>query len=334
LPQDSTYTPVIHAIRLGELLGVENIFLKNETVLPTSSTKDRMAFVSLAYLYECGVRRFCTSSTGNSSSSYAYAIKAYPEMHLFLFTAESFVTRVQYANHDQVDHFSMQDATFVDAFDYAGVFAKENQLVSERGFFNIGRREGLKLAFFEATDQIPEPIDWYVQAVSSAMGVYGTYKGAKELLGIGHIDRLPKLLCAQQEICSPMVKAFKSDCDAIQPEHIVAHPKGIAEAILRGDPSRAYPHVRKIVKESGGDFVSVTEEEIREARTLVEDLENVSPCFSASTAIAGFIKQVRTGVFPKNDTVMINLTGGDRLRERPKNLHLLERDNKSNWVRV
>jgi threonine synthase len=93
----------------------------------------------------------------------------------------------------------------------------------------------------EATDQIPAPIDWYVQAVSSAMGVYGTYKGAKELLALGHISRLPRLLCVQQETCCPMVRAWQAGSETIRPQDIVHKPEGIAKAILRGDPSRAYP---------------------------------------------------------------------------------------------
>jgi threonine synthase len=208
----------------------------------------------------------------------------------------------------------MRDATFVEAFNYAGTYAAENKLVSERGFFNLGRREGLKMAFFEASDQVPGPIDWYVQAVSSAMGVYGTYKGAKELLAIGHIDRLPKLLCAQQTSCAPMVRAYEEGSDAILPHHVVNRPEGIAEAILRGDPTRVYPYVKGIVVESGGDFIAVTESEIREARRLTEDLEGISPCFSASAAVAGLIKKVRSGTFPRKDSVMVNLTGGDRPR--------------------
>src|ERR1700748_3235036 len=91
LPADVRYTPMVHATRLGKLLGMPNLYLKNETTLPTSSTKDRMAAVSLAFLWESDVRGFCTSSTGNSSTSYAYAIRAYPEMKLHLFTAESFL---------------------------------------------------------------------------------------------------------------------------------------------------------------------------------------------------------------------------------------------------
>lgn len=332
LPGDARYTPVIHAQTLGKQLGLPFLYLKNETVLPTRSTKDRMAAVALAYMWEHGVRNFSTSSTGNSSTAYANAIRNFPDMCLYLFTAEDFVSRVQHAGHGGVQHFCMRDASFVEAFNYAGVYARAHNLTSERGFFNLGRREGLKTTFFEASEQIPRPIDWYVQAISSAMGVFGTYKGAKELHGLKRIEHLPRVLCAQQETCAPMVHAYQEGSETIQPRHIVQHPSGIAEAILRGDPTRAYPHIREIVVESRGDFIAVSEMEIREARKMVEELEGISPCFSASTAVAGLIKKVLSEDFPHKDTVMINLTGGDRTRTEPgPDIHWLVR-NGNEWI--
>jgi threonine synthase len=332
LPNDARYSPTIHAKALGTHLGLPSLYLKDETVLPTRSTKDRMAAVALGYLWERGVRSFCTSSTGNSSTSYARSIRAFPDMTLNLFTAEDFVERVQYADHSQVRHFGMRDASFVDAFNHAATYAAQQDLISERGFFNLGRREGLKLAYFEACDQVPGPIDWYVQAVSSAMGVYGTYKGAKELKAIGRIDRLPRLLCAQQESCAPLVNAFREGAAKIEPRHVVARPHGIAEAILRGDPSRVYPYVKGIVVESSGDCVSVSAEEIREARRLTENLEGVSPCFSAATAVAGLIRKAKSGAFPREDTVLVNLTGGDRPRTpAAKSVRWLRREG-DGWI--
>jgi len=150
LPSDARYSPAIHAKALGARFGLPKLYLKDETVLPTRSTKDRMAAVALGFLWERGVRSFCTSSTGNSSTSYASAIRAFPDMTLHLFTAEDFVERVQHADHPQVQHFGMRDASFVDAFNHAATYAAQHKLVSERGFFNLGRREGLKMAYFEA----------------------------------------------------------------------------------------------------------------------------------------------------------------------------------------
>jgi threonine synthase len=308
----ASYTPVVHATRLGRELGMDSLYLKDETSLPTRSTKDRMAAVALAYLHERGVRAFCASSTGNSSTSFAYRMPAFPDMHLFLFSGEYFVPRVQHADHDQVTHFGLREASFVDAAEYANRYAKIYGLTSEGGFFNPGRREGLKLAFLEATEQVPQPIDWYVQAVSSAMGVYGTYKGAKELLQIDRLKRLPRLLCVQQASCAPMVRAYEDGSETIRAEHRVAMPTGIAEAILRGDPTRAFPHVRRIVVESRGSFVMATEVQIRRARQLVEDHEGISPCFSAAAAVAGLIEFVRANPSIARSTVVINLTGADR----------------------
>jgi threonine synthase len=312
LPDSFTPTPLIHSKRLGAVLGLPRLYLKDETSLPTGTTKDRMAAVALAYLYESGIRTICTSSTGNSSTAFAHAVRRFPDMKICLFTAESFHRRVNYRDNNQIVHYVLRDATFVDAFNHASIFAKENGLTSERGFFNIGRREGLKLSFLEAVDQASEPFEWYVQAVSSAMGVAGVHQGAKQLQQLGIIPRIPRLMCVQQESCAPMARAWIEGTDRILPEHIVHHPNGLAEAILRGDPTRVYPIVRKVVRESQGIFEIADEASIREARSLLRDLEGIDACFSASAALAGLIQAVRAGRFPKKDSVIVNLTGRDR----------------------
>jgi len=308
------YTPCKSASRLGAEIGLSRLYLKNETVLPTRSTKDRMAMVSLAFLAECGVRQFCASSTGNSSSAYAQEIRRHPGLRMYLFTGEDFRDRVNYEPTDQVIPFVLRGASFVDAFNGAAQYAKENGITSERGFFNPGRREGLKMAFLEAADQVPGVIDWYVQAVSSGMGVYGTYNAAKQLHGLGMIQRLPRMRCVQQESCAPMANAFADQSEIIRDQDIVRHPTGIAEAILRGDPTRAYPHVRKIVLETGGHILSVSEKEIRAARQMLQELEDIPACFSASTAMAGIIKLANAGKLQPDETILVNITGADRPR--------------------
>ena len=311
LPANASYTPVHHAVTLGRELGLSRLYLKDESQHPTGTTKDRMAAVALAFLHESGVREFCTSSTGNSSTAYAHAISRFPDMKLYLFTASAFSERVRSINVDQVEHFVLEGATFVEAYKFAAVFAQRNGFVSERGFFNPGRREGLKLAFLEAAEQLPDPIDWYVQAVSSAMGVYGAYKGAKELRQLGVTSRLPRLLCVQQETCAPMVRAWRGGSAVIRPQDVVDSPTGIAMAILRGDPSGAYPCIHELVTDSEGAFTAVDASHIRAARRMVED-EGLTPCFSASTAVAGLARLAREGAIHKNDNILVNLTGSDQ----------------------
>lgn len=332
LPEDVRFTPTVHAVRLGERVGMPWLYLKDETKLPTGTTKDRMAGIGLAYLYEGGVTGFCTSSTGNSSTAYAQAIHRIPGLVMYLFTAAQFANRVHAPDSKQIVNFILRDATFVEAFDAARDFANANGLTSERGFFNPGRREGLKMAWLEAADQVPRPIDWYVQAVSSAMGVYGVCRAAEQLLALGRSDRLPRLLCVQQDTCSPMVSAWAAGSERIRPEDIVSRPEGIAKAILRGNPTNAYPPVRELVVETGGTFVAVSENDIREARQLVEDDEQISPCFAAAAALAGLIKLRRQGDLPAEDTVLVNLTGRER-SEAPSiaNLRWLRRAD-DGWV--
>lgn len=316
LPTDLPVTPAVHATRLGAILGLSRLYLKDETVLPSGTTKDRMAAVALPYLSESGVTSFCASSTGNSSTSLSRIIDRFPGLRMSLFTASAFARRVWTYDSDRVTHFVLEQATFDDAGREAEAYARRTGAVLERGFFNPARREGLKTVFFEATEQIPQPIDWYVQAVSSAMGVHGVAKGARELLALGRIDRIPRLLCVQQETCAPMVAAWLEGSDVIRPHHIVHDPRGIAEAILRGDPSRAYPHVRRIVAESGGTFTAVSEQEIRTAREMVLACEGIDCCPAAAAAVAGAARMARSGHVRQDETVLINLTGVERA-DRP-----------------
>jgi threonine synthase len=313
LPDDMGYTPCERATRLGEAARLRSLYLKDETGLPTASTKDRMAAVALPYLYEHGVRAFATSSTGNSSSAYARALERIPETVMCIFTAEQFRDRVDLYGGDHVVDVVLEEATFVDAFAVAGAFAAERGISAERGFFNPGRREGLKTAWLEAVDQVPEPIDWYVQAVSSAMGVYGVYKAARELKDLGLLERLPRLLCVQQDTCAPMVSAWQAGSDRIRSEDVVRQPTGIAEAILRGDPSATYPHVRTMVAESGGTFVSVSEQEMRDARVALRELADIPSGFEGAAALAGAIKLREAGGISGAETVLVNVSGGERL---------------------
>ncbi len=312
LPRDAQYTPTVHARNLGRRLSLPHLFLKNETVLPTGTTKYRMAAVGLPYLYESGVRHFCTSSTGNSSTAYAQLIENIPGLRMTLLTASDFHHRVNFSDRAQVEQYVLQGASFVEAFEVAGDHARDHGLTSERGFFNPGRREGLKLAFLEATEQVPRSIDCYVQAVSSAMGVYGTYGGARELLALDRIRRVPRLLCIQQVSCSPMAAAWAEGAERISERHIVHKPSGIAAAILRGNPQRVYPHVRRIVKETGGTIASVSEDEIRRARGWLREDEGIDACFSASAAIAGLIRLAGSGSVGADESILVNLTGSDR----------------------
>jgi threonine synthase len=327
-------TRTVHARNLGRRFGLSQLYLKDETENRTGTTKDRMAAVALPFLYESGVRHFCASSTGNSSTGYAQAIGHIPEMQMELFTADDFKDRVHYAPTSQVRHHVMREASFVDAGDFSTKYAEANGLTAERGFFNLGRREGLKLPWLEALEQVSRSIDWYVQGVSSAMGVHGVYKTAKEAVAIGIADKVPSLLCAQQMSCRPMVQAWEEDSPKIEPHHIVKRPHGIAEAILRGNPSRVYPIIREIVIESGGTMLAVTDEEIRDAQASVLEDEGIKICESAATAVASIAKLAKTNAALADQKILVNLTGSKREGVTPAPIDQWWEKNGDEWVKA
>ena len=309
---DCGNTPCVHAAELGKALGIRRLYLKDETLNPTWTTKDRMASVVLSFFNEIGVREFVTSSTGNSSTSLAAGVIKYPFFTLHLFVAADFLDRLNFRRAPNIKVYSLEGATFVEAFAEAGKFAAKNGILSERGFFNPARREGLKLAFLEAVDQMPVPPDWYFQAVSSAMGVYGAYKGAMQYVSLGRLKKVPKFCCVQQDLCSPMVNAWQEHSPVIRPHHIVHKPAGIARAILRGNPTRTYPYAYNIVKQCGGAFVLVTQDEIRQARTMIWELEGIPACANSACTIAALKKMLAAGSIDKEEVVLINITGRER----------------------
>jgi threonine synthase len=314
-------TPLVHARRLGAVTGLENLYLKDETRNPTMSAKDRMAGVAVAFLYQRGVREFVISSTGNSSTSMARIVAQLPDMRVHIFCGQDFLDRLQVPEADNV-HVYCTNTDFVGASSAATRFAELHSLPFEGGFFNLGRREGLKLAYLETLDQLrggPEPSAFF-QAVSSGMGMLGAYKGLVEYATMGLLQDMPRMICCQQDSCAPMVSAYDAGAGRIRPADIQHHPVGLAKAILRGNPSATYPYMKWIADETGGRIVSVTDDEIHEARGLAAQHEGIDICYSASVALASAIRLRRRGVLASEEHLVVNLTGADRPASKPRNV--------------
>lgn len=306
-------TPTIHARSLGELLGLDNLYLKDETRNPTCSTKDRMASAVLSYFQDLGVREFCCSSTGNSSTSLAKGVERFPGFKLHVFVGRDFLHRMNFDSSERIKVYWVEDATFAEAHECAKAFAACTPgVMGERGFFNPARREGLKLAFMEGVLEMPAAPQWYFQAASSGMGVYGTWRGAQQLFRMGRLARLPRLVCVQQDTCAPMVRSWRAGSAVTRPEDVVHDPVGIAEAILRGNPGATYPHLFHVVQQSGGLFEAVSEAEIRDAQLMLHELEGIVACPSASTTVAAVRKLHAQGVVDDHDVIFVNVTGGLR----------------------
>ncbi|MQY05035.1 threonine synthase [Actinomadura macrotermitis] len=304
-------TPCWRATGLGDRIGVPDLWLKGEFAQPTGSTKDRMAAVVVPMLREFGIERFVTSSTGNSSSAMARALGLYDGVRGDFFCATDFAGRHSHFDHSRAQ-LHVVEGDFVAAEKAARAYSSAHGLVWEGGFFNWGRREGLKTAYLEAFDQMDRTPDIVVQAVSSGMGMLGAQKGVEEYLALGRLTHQPRLVMVQQETCAPMARGWQSGKKKLGAEDIIAKPSGLATAILRGNGTASYPYLYRLAELSGGEIAMVATEELRRARELLRETEGVDACYASAATIAAIIRGRDAGRIGPEETVLANLTGSQR----------------------
>jgi threonine synthase len=314
-------TPLIQAANLGMMLGLPNLFIKDERQGPTSSFKDRQAAVTIAALKEGGITEMVAASTGNVAISLsAYAARAGIKLWAFV---TSLVPGVKMR---EIALYGSQVVKITGSYDQAkqvaAEFARQRNLYQDMGARTVTAVEAMKTIAFEIAEQLtmlhgPLPgstdespkwrtPDWYVQAVSGGMGPLGVYKGFCELRKLGMIDRIPALAPIQAEGCAPMVESWKKGLEKAEP---VLSPKTRIETLATGDPGRTYVMLRRQVNETHGVFESVSDEESFRAMHVLAKMEGISAEPAAAVAFAGLFKLVRAGIIKSTDTVVVNCTG-------------------------
>ncbi|HSL29730.1 MAG TPA: pyridoxal-phosphate dependent enzyme [Anaerolineales bacterium] len=314
-------TPLIQAANLGMMLGLPNLFIKDERQGPTSSFKDRQAAVTIAALKEGGITEMVAASTGNVAISLsAYAARAGIKLWAFV---TSLVPGVKMR---EIALYGSQVVKITGSYDQAkqvaAEFARQRGLYQDMGARTVTAVEAMKTIAFEIAEQLtmqmgPPPgssddspkwrtPDWYVQAISGGMGPLGVYKGFRELQQLGLIDRIPAIGPIQAEGCAPMVTSWKKGLEKAEP---VLSPKTRIETLATGDPGRTYVMLRSQVNETHGAFESVSDEDAFRAMHVLAKLEGISAEPAAAVAFAGLFKLVRAGVIKPTDTVVVNCTG-------------------------
>ncbi|MGH9087531.1 MAG: threonine synthase, partial [Acidimicrobiales bacterium] len=295
-------------VLLTELDGVP-IYAKVEGVLPTGSTKDRLIAVSLPLMVERGVERFVFSSTGNTAAAYAWGLQFYPELSARVYLSEDVPDRQLGPPTPAMEVVRVKG-------DYVAAGNRSRAEVGpgespEGGFFNLGRREGAKLAYLEAFDDVERgggQVDIVVQAVASGLGIVAAARAADQSAAVRRWGRSPRLFCAQQTSCSPMVKAYRAVLNGSNDRLVEATPEGLASAILLGDPFSSFDYVAKAARQSSGGFVDVTSSEI--AAALQRHSHEVPMGDSAAVALASVYRMWEQGDLRGSRGVLVALTGG------------------------
>lgn len=312
-------TPLLPAPNLGMMLGMENLFIKDERQNPTGSFKDRQAAVTITSLKEQGITEAVLASTGNVAISYsAYAARAGIKLWAFI------TSLVPAEKMREVAIYGTQvikvTASYDQAKKVAVEFAQQRKHIPylERGVQSISTLESMKTIAFEICEQLTDQLgpnengkwrvpDWYIQSVSGGLGPVGVLKGHHELIEMGLTDRYPSVAAIQPEGCAPMVHAWHLGLDVAEP---VVSPRTHIATLATGDPGRTYTVLKdKIENGNGGTFESVTDEDAFRAMHVLAKMEGLSMEPASSVAFAGLFKLVRSGLIKPDDVVVVNLTG-------------------------
>jgi threonine synthase len=313
-------TPLIPAVNLGMMLGLQNLFIKDERQGPTTSFKDRQAAVTIAVLKEAGITEMVAASTGNVAISYsAYAARAGIKLWAFV---TSLVPAVKMR---EIALYGSQVVKVTGSYDQAkqiaSEFAIQRNLYQDMGVRTITSVEGMKTIAFEIAEQLTAALgpvekpdgrklwrtpDWYVQAISGGLGPLGISKGFKEMIMLDLAEGLPSMAVIQADGCAPMVQSWKQ---GLEDATTVTNPKTHIETLATGTPGRSYKLLKKEIDAHNGIFESVTDEEAFRAMHVLAKMEGVSAEPAAAAGFAGLIKLVRAGVIKPTDVVVVNCTG-------------------------
>lgn len=306
------WTPLIKANNLGRALGLHNLYLKNDTVNPTFSFKDRVVSVAGAKALEFGMSAIACASTGNLAGAVAaHAARAGLDSYVFI-PADLEPGKILSA--------AIYGATVVAVegdYDQANRLATEAAEAYGWGFVNINLRpyyaEGSKTLAFEVAEQLGwRAPDRVIVPVASGALFTKINKGFEELYRTGLIEGpLPKMIGAQAAGCSPVATAFSHGEHEIRP----VKPRSIAKSLAIGNPADGR-YALQAARKSGGGVFSIPENAVAEGMALLARTEGIFGETAAGVTISVLKKLAQQRVIDPDETVVAYITGnGLKTRE-------------------
>ncbi|MCX6974477.1 MAG: threonine synthase [Verrucomicrobia bacterium] len=301
------YTPLVRADRLAAHLGVDELYIKNDTVnYPTLSFKDRVVSVALSRAKELGFKIVACASTGNLANSVAANAAAAGLTSYVLIPANLEKSKIVG---------SLVYGTQVIAIE--GAYAQVNRLCSEIagkygwGFVNVNLRpyyaEGSKSMGFEIAEQLGWKLPKHtVIPMASGSLLTKIHKAYKEFIRVGILDEQSfSVHGAQASGCSPISEAHKKHSDIVKP---VPNPNTIVKSLAIGTPADGYYAIRSMT-ETGGSAEDCSDEEvIRGIRDLAE-YAGILAETAGGVPVAGARKLIDTGKIPRNERIVLCITG-------------------------
>lgn len=242
-----------------------NVLLKLDYMMPTLSFKDRGAAVLVAKAKELGVTKMVADSSGNAGTSIAaYANRVGIDCHIYVPENTSPKKIKQIVQHGAAVH--TVPGSREDTAEAAKRAVTEEDVFYASHVYNPYFYQGTKTYALEIWEQmdgdIPEVV---VVPVGNGTLLLGVYYGFKELLDLGLIDRMPRILAIQAEGCAPLALAFEKGWDSAEP---VVNKGTAAEGIAIANPPRG-DQILAAVRETGGVIVTAPESAIDSAQSFL-----------------------------------------------------------------
>lgn len=292
--------------RLGKILGLEDLYVKNEGENPTGSFKDRGMTVGVSRAIELGFSKVACASTGNTSASLsAYAAKAGIEAHVFIPSGKIALGKlVQAIIHGA--HIIEVEGNFDDALKSVFALTDSRNDMYLLNSINPYRLEGQKTLAYEIYHQLMGELpDVILLPVGNAGNISAIWKGLVELRRLGFTEKLPRMIGIQASGAAPLAMAFKQGQNEIE---LLKNPETVATAIRIGFPVN-WKKALNAVRASGGTMETVTDEEILDAQRILARTEGLFVEPASASSIAGFKKLMTMGLINKSEKVVCVTTG-------------------------
>jgi threonine synthase len=311
------WTPLFPAPRLASALGLHHLWVKDDGRQPTASFKDRASAIAVVKTRELGYEVVTTASTGNAAAALSGLCAAVSQPNVI------FVPRTApQAKIAQLLVYGAKvllvDGTYDDAFELCLQAAPEFGWYNRNTAYNPYMSEGKKTVAYEVCEQLTqgalgtgrfahwEAPDAVLVPVGDGCIIGGVYKGFKDLLALGWIERMPRIVGVQAAGSSPLVDAWEKGLEGWEMAPVEAH--SMADSIVAGLPRDRIKALRA-VRESRGAFLRVSDKEITAAIPALAQGCGVFSEPAAAAAYAGLIKAVEDGLVDRAERVVVLATG-------------------------
>jgi len=300
-------TPLVRAEKLGKKIGLNNLYIKNDSVNPTFSFKDRPAGVAISKAKEFGLSSVGCASTGNlAAATAAHAAKGNFPCYIFA------PSDIEHAKIAQTLSYGVNYIAVDGTYDDANRIAAQIGDSKGVGIVNINMRsyyvEGSKTLAYEVAEQLDWKVpDQLVVPTGSGAMLNAICKGFEELETISLVDKVSEMHmnCAQPHGCAPIVNAFKNNSDDVIP---VENPDTVAKSLAIGDPGDGR-YVLKRLKQYNGIAQESNNKETLDAILLLAKTEGIFTEPAGGVSVAVLKKMVEDGQIDKDETTVCYVTG-------------------------